>query len=353
MSRRKSEFRPDLAVPVELWGTIKSATEKLTWLARVDTAIAAGMVDGSFAQLAINIATNPKGVNSQTGLTWRSTRTLADIVGLAQPTVVRLLKQAVAAGLLFVVREGRPGRDGQSTMYRLAMPEAGNDPPVRRFRRKKRSTHEPKNRPGNDPSMVPETIHSDPRKRLTSGSKLLRDSISVENKLPVAAEGGANTARGGGYTADAVRPSVDDAAEPDGVVSRAEARTEPVEAQQQPPSHASKNIGAAPNRANAGLSRDQAYAALWHAYPNHTSEADARELFHQLMDEGVDPDVLIAGAAAYAKRCEGTDPVRIRLLCHWLRGRGWEDQIDAGDTTTAREREHERRRHPASSQKPR
>jgi hypothetical protein len=94
-----------------------------------------------------------------------------------------------------------------------------------------------------------------------------------------------------------------------------------VAAQKQlPPSLASKNIGAAGNGA------DGAYAALWRAYPNQTYEGDAPKVFHQLLDEGVDPDVLIAGAAAYAKRCEGIDPEKIKLLCYWLRMKGWEDE---------------------------
>ncbi|MBR0750260.1 hypothetical protein JQ582_40805 [Bradyrhizobium japonicum] len=209
MSRTKNVARPDLEIPVEAWGTIKGATAKLAWFAQVDAAIAAGLVGGSFAQLAINIATNPKGVNSQTGLTWRSARTLADETGLTKSTVKRLLDEAVAAGLLFVVQKGRPGRDGQSTIYRLAMPEAGNGPPVRRFQRKKRPTYETKN-PENGPSMVPETAHPCSRKRPTSGTHLLRDSISVENNLRVAAEGGATTARGdSSNTARAVRESTD------------------------------------------------------------------------------------------------------------------------------------------------
>ncbi len=111
---QKNLTRPDLGIPAAEWGTIKSATAKLAWFEQVDAAIAADMVGGSFAQLAINIATNPKGVNSQTGLTWRSSRTLADQTGITKSTVKRLLEEAVVAGLLFVVQKGRPGRDGQS-----------------------------------------------------------------------------------------------------------------------------------------------------------------------------------------------------------------------------------------------
>ena len=192
---KKKTARPDLQIPVEAWGTIKSATDKLTWLAVAGACIAARMVDVSFAHMAINIATSPKGVNSQTGLTWRSSRTLADETCMTKSTVNRLLDKAVAAGLLFVVRKGRPGRDGQSTIYRLAMPEARNGPPMRRFERDKRPTSEPKN-PENGPSKPQQTDHACPEKRPTSGTHLLRDSISVENKLRAAAEGGADTARG-------------------------------------------------------------------------------------------------------------------------------------------------------------
>ncbi|WP_029079313.1 hypothetical protein [Bradyrhizobium sp. th.b2] len=99
------------------------------------------------------------------------------------------------------------------------------------------------------------------------------------------------------------------------------------EPEQQPPSIASKTIGRpAANGANAGRSRDQAYAALWAAYPNHVSENDSRKLFDQLLDEGIDPDMLIAGAAEYAERCQGKPPEQIRLLCYWLRVRCWEDE---------------------------
>jgi len=100
--------------------------------------------------------------------------------------------------------------------------------------------------------------------------------------------------------------------------------------QNQNPSRSNNPIGTAANGADggsaAGQSRERAYLALWRAYPNQTYEGDAPDVFYKLLDEGVDPDVLIAAAAAYAKRCEGIDPVRIRLLCYWLRVRCWEDE---------------------------
>jgi hypothetical protein len=276
MSRTKNIARPDLQIPVEAWGTIKSATAKLTWFEHVDAAIAAGMVGGSFAQLAINIATNPKGVNSQTGLTWRSARTLADETGLTKSTVKRLLEEAVAAGLLFVVQKGRPGRDGQSTIYRLAMPKVGNGPPVRRFQRKKRPTHETKNSE-NGPSVPPETAHPCPRKRPTSGTHLLRDSISVENNLRVAAEGGATTARGdSSNTTRAVRESADGSSavpEPLTPDPRADARTEPDEHQ---------STSSPPNPSRQSPHRNNPEASIGRAAAHADGAHDLAEQFESI-----------------------------------------------------------------------
>jgi hypothetical protein len=265
MTQKKA--RPDLEIPVEAWGTIKGATAKLAWFEQVDAAIAAKIVGGSFALIAINIATNPKGVNSQTGLTWRSARTLADDLGLSEPTVDRLLKEAVAAGLLFVVRKGRPGRAGRSTIFRLAMPEAEIPSPVRRFRRKNPSAHE-----ADIPSSVSEkSPHPCRRNTLTSGSELLRD-ITPSDLTP--SERGAHahaaqSARAERGNVTETETTSDDAPENPSVstaipeplrpVPRADARTEPITAQQPKPSR-DNPIGTAANGADggSGLSRIRA-----------------------------------------------------------------------------------------------
>jgi hypothetical protein len=74
---------------------------------------------------------------------------------------------------------------------------------------------------------------------------------------------------------------------------------------------------------------ERAYAALWRVYPYHPDpdgdETDAREVFDQLLDEGVDPGDIINGATAYAKRCIGAHPMTIGFMVYWLRGRGWEE----------------------------
>jgi hypothetical protein len=79
--------------------------------------------------------------------------------------------------------------------------------------------------------------------------------------------------------------------------------------------------------ANAtGGPRDQAFAALWRAYPEYPrdcSDEDCRELFENALDNGANPDVLIAAAAEYAKRCDGNGD-KPQFLCFWLRVRCWE-----------------------------
>ena len=119
--------RPDLQIPVEAWGTITGAVDKLRWFEHVDACIAAGTVERSFAQLAIRIAT--KCIDKETGLGWRGAKKLADNIGMSETSVVRLLGDAVAAGLLGVAKQGQRG-SGHFTIYRLAMPEAGKPPPM-------------------------------------------------------------------------------------------------------------------------------------------------------------------------------------------------------------------------------
>jgi hypothetical protein len=101
---------------------------------------------------------------------------------------------------------------------------------------------------------------------------------------------------------------------------------QPLAEPKRPPPRINPTATAASGADGDGGARERAYAALWHAYPNQTYEGDAPDVFYQLLDEGVDPDVLIAAAIEYAKRSEGIDPVKIKLLCFWLRVKGWEDE---------------------------
>lgn len=72
--------------------------------------------------------------------------------------------------------------------------------------------------------------------------------------------------------------------------------------------------------------REHDYAALWRAYPRYMrdgSDVGCRELFEQVLDNGVDPAELIEAAAEYARRLNGQRP---RLMCYWLKVGGWKKE---------------------------
>ncbi|WP_426615363.1 hypothetical protein [Bradyrhizobium sp. McL0616] len=121
MTRGKPNRR-DLSLPVELWGTIMGAVDKLTWLERVDECIAAGMVPHAFAHVAIRLATQM--TNRRTGLAWPSPETLGAAIGMSASNVRRGFEAAVEVRLIEIVQPGRRGRGSHTTIYRLTMPRA-------------------------------------------------------------------------------------------------------------------------------------------------------------------------------------------------------------------------------------
>ncbi|MBR1298558.1 hypothetical protein [Bradyrhizobium sp. AUGA SZCCT0042] len=71
------------------------------------------------------------------------------------------------------------------------------------------------------------------------------------------------------------------------------------------------------------------YQCLWREHPKYPDtyfEGDAQEVFDKLVEEGIDPEMLRASLADYRKRCDGADPKTIKLMCYWLRVRGWEEE---------------------------
>lgn len=211
MTRRKPEFRPDLTIPVELWGTITGSTDKLHWLERVDAFIAAGMVPRSFLHVAVRTAT--QWLNKETGLTWRSAENLASDIGMAKSSVEGLLEAAVTAGLLVMVKRGQRGRGKRSAIYRPAMPdvlkpgEPGFEdallPGGAGFKRSRKASSKSRLEQPANPGFAPKQIPAH------------RDDLPVEvipeDIIPVAApQRGADTARGdSSNTTRAVRESTD------------------------------------------------------------------------------------------------------------------------------------------------
>ena len=305
MSRRKSEFRPDLALPVELWGTIIGAVDKLTWLARTDAAIAAGMVPRSFLHVAVRIAT--RWLNKETGLTWRSAENLASDIGMAKSSVEGLLEDAVAAGLLIMVKRGQRGRGKRSTIYRPAMPDVllpdgpGFKPDALipggpGFKPSRKSRLEQPANPGFGANQIP------------VGRDDLPEEVIPEDIIPLAAEGGANTARGDGSnttraeresstdaaTDYALSDTVDDAPIPatDGSVARtAHAALKQPLAEQEPPPPCratSKKMGRPVNADPAERMRWVQFLNVVSAWPqDHVGdEVSAYAVFSRIMGAG-------------------------------------------------------------------
>ena len=289
---RKKIARPDLALPVELWGTIKGATDKLTWLERIDAAITAGMVQRSFLRVAVRIATH--WLNKETGLTWRSAENLASDIGMAKSSVEGLLEDAVTAGLLIMVKRGQRGRGKRSAIYRPTMPDVlipdgpGFEPevipdgpgfkPSRKSSRKSR-LRQPAN-PDFGPIIIP--AHRDD----------LPEEVIPEDIIPVAAYGGTTTARAdSSNTTHAVRESAPTSAT-DGPVARTAhaALNDHLAAQHQPSPERVPKIGAGPNGAHA----DGFDAVRWSQFEDvrrnwpriRVDEGKAHEVFLRVMAAG-------------------------------------------------------------------
>jgi hypothetical protein len=65
--------------------------------------------------------------------------------------------------------------------------------------------------------------------------------------------------------------------------------------------------------------RERAFGALLEAYPNKTRHDDSRATFEQLIEDGLNPDELIAEAKLYATKCIGMKQRDIHYLCRWLK----------------------------------
>jgi hypothetical protein len=72
------------------------------------------------------------------------------------------------------------------------------------------------------------------------------------------------------------------------------------------------------------------FDVFWAKYPKRVGKKDARTAFERALKKKVDPGVLIAGAEAYARRCqnEGTESRFIKYPQAWLNGERWNDEPD-------------------------
>jgi hypothetical protein len=266
---KKKIARPDLQIPVEAWGTITGATDKLQWLERGDACIAAGMVPRSFLHVAVRIAT--QWLNKETGLTWRSAENVASDIGMAKSSVEGLLEAAVAAGLLIIVKRGQRGRGKRSTIYRPAMPDVlipGGPgfkpgaliPDGPGFKRSRKSRLGQRANPGFGPNIIP--AHRDD----------LPEEVIPEDIIPVAAEGGADTARGDSSNTTRVVRESDNSTEPSRPNQRAPegALIDTVAAKSQPPFETSIGATVTNGADHSGFGRIRMeFERLTREYPQH------------------------------------------------------------------------------------
>lgn len=91
-----------------------------------------------------------------------------------------------------------------------------------------------------------------------------------------------------------------------------------------------------PNPRRAREEVDAKFNEFWEAYPKHVAKAAARRRWDTLIQNGADPDEIIAGARAYAEQVRGTDPQFVKQPDGWLLAGRWEDEPEQA---TAAERD--------------
>jgi hypothetical protein len=80
---------------------------------------------------------------------------------------------------------------------------------------------------------------------------------------------------------------------------------------------------------------DAPFLAFWAAYPRRRDKQAAWDKWTQRVGEGVDPEVIIAGAARYRAEREGEDPKFTKHARTWLHNRCWENEPDAAHQAVA------------------
>ncbi|WP_205327015.1 hypothetical protein [Glycomyces sp. YM15] len=76
---------------------------------------------------------------------------------------------------------------------------------------------------------------------------------------------------------------------------------------------------------------DAPFLAFWAAYPRRRDKQAAWDKWTQRVAEGVDPEVIIAGAARYRAEREGEDAKYTKLAKTWLHNRCWENAPEPVD----------------------
>lgn len=68
------------------------------------------------------------------------------------------------------------------------------------------------------------------------------------------------------------------------------------------------------------------YDGIWKAYPRHQDYGGGFNAFLDLMEEGVDPGLLLSKAADYSRNVDPNNLQYVPHLKSWLKGRRYEDE---------------------------
>lgn len=198
--------------------------------------------------------------------------TLAKLLGVSRPSVIKYIKELREVGALAVVARHSDSGDQQSNEYVIAF----NEPlPVVNML----TTSELGERAGGGQHADQGGQHSD--------------------------HGGQNTDHGGQH-ADPIE---------DVLIEDVPKKTSP---------------SSASPRARAGkrVEDDPLFAEFWAAYPRKRAKGDARKAWAQALKQGADPAVVIGAARRYAAERAGQDPRYTAYPATWLRGERYADATD-------------------------
>lgn len=90
-------------------------------------------------------------------------------------------------------------------------------------------------------------------------------------------------------------------------------------------SNASRSGDVLGDGTGTGLEEQESFARFFAACPKHEGEGFARERFCAIVADGIEPEVLIAGAKRWAANVAGTELRFIAKPANWLASEGWKD----------------------------
>lgn len=96
------------------------------------------------------------------------------------------------------------------------------------------------------------------------------------------------------------------------------------------PEKKAEELSAAEQASKKNGASGELFDRFWAAYPRRVAKEAARKAFAKAIENGVDPELLIAGAKRYAAERYGQDPRYTKHPTTWLNGGCWHDDAPSG-----------------------